>query len=231
MNNVRVIINKTAFLAHGLAVTVCRLFALEAYISINRMYCLSIYVQSSNRRSLFSSSLSLSSRCAFVQPGPRLSTNTPTFFSNHSRCTKRVPPFLSLPTCKPCETTVWQQILSVAPCLSSQLLLLVTGHAFRILSIPTGSREEYGSHQCRRHLASTQSRTKRLLEHDLKKENEHAAHNSPQMSVPHRGQTRREAEHMPTRAQEQFKVAISQFDCAVMEIERAQPEIHALDEE
>ena len=48
---------------------------------------------------------------------------------------------------------------------------------------------------------------------------------------PHRGQTRRKAEHIPTKAQEQPQVAISQFDCAVKEIERAQPEIHALDEE
>ena len=109
-----------------------------------------------------------SSRCAFVQSGPRLSTNTPTFFSNYSRCTKRVPRFLSFSPCKPCETTVWQQILC--------LLLLVAGHAFRILSIPTGSREEY--------VASTQSRTKPLLEHDLKKENEYTARNSPQMSAP-----------------------------------------------
>jgi len=35
---------------------------------------------------------------------------------------------------------------------------------------------------------------------------------------------------MLTRAQEQLQVAISQFDSAVEEIGRAQPEIHALDE-
>ena len=34
--------------------------------------------------------------------------------------------------CKPCETTVWQQILPIALCPSPQLLLLVTGNAFRI---------------------------------------------------------------------------------------------------
>ena len=37
----------------------------------------------------------------------------------------------------------------------------------------------------------------------------------------HRGQTRREAEHILTRVQEQLRVAISQFGSAVKEIEFA----------
>ena len=56
----------------------------------------------------------------------------------------------------------------------------------------------------------------------------HCPQFAPDVS-PHRGQTRREADHIPTRAQEELQVAISQFDCAVKEIERVQLEIHALD--
>ena len=54
------------------------------------------------------------------------------------------------------------------------------------------------------------------------KGHEHATRNSRR----HRSQT---TEPMLMRAQEQLQVSISQFNSAVKEIERAQPEIHALD--
>ena len=56
-------------------------------------------------------------------------------------------------------------ILSIAPCLSPELLLLATGDAFRISvdsdGLTQAKREEHGRHQCRQLLASTQSRTNR----------------------------------------------------------------------
>ena len=86
---------KDTFLAHSLAVTVCRLFALEAYIAINRIL-LSRHLCTKPKPLFVVLLLAVSSsRCASVQSGPRLSTNTPTFFFSHSRCTKRVHRFLS----------------------------------------------------------------------------------------------------------------------------------------
>ena len=75
-----------------------------------------------------------------------------------------------------------------------------------------------------------------LLEHDLKKENERAARNERELQDTRSQMSaatlaRREAEHMSTRTQEQLQVAKSQFDAAVKEIERAQGEINALDQE
>jgi len=135
-----------------------------------------------------------SSRRAFVQPGPRLS---PTLLPLFSMSTPL--PFLfalvsSLPRkprkpCKPCETTLWHSVS--IPSTST------TSHWRRIshfCGLTQARHEELGCHQyCRQPLASTQSRAKRtaqlnaqltLLEHDLKKGNEHAARNSLQMSAP-----------------------------------------------
>ena len=166
-----------------------------------------------NRCSLFSSSLSPSSRCAFVQSGPRLSINAPTFSLIILAAPTEYPlPFLCT------LQTLRDHRLATNPlsCSVSILSTSTTSHWPRIAHSLDSNGLTRGTrcHQCRRPLASTQSKTKRLLEHDLKKENEHAARNSPQMSVPHRSQTRREAKYIPTRAQESPQVAISQFDCA-----------------
>ena len=105
----------------------CRLFALYVDTSIDRILLSQHLCTKPNLLFVVLRLAVSSSRCTFVQSGPRLSTN-PTLLPFFSMSTPL--PFLftlvsSLP-CKPCGTT------SDPLCLSPQFLLLVTSDAFRI---------------------------------------------------------------------------------------------------
>ncbi len=95
-----------------------------------------------------------------------------------------------------CETACWQQILSIAPFLSPQLLLLVAGDGFRIPVDSSGSPKR--------------SAKNTVVDSLLRKLSREPNGRLNSMCYPpevsrYRCQTGREAEHMLTRAHEQLQ--------------------------